>query len=67
MIATKPVVQALSTSVIGWLLAGGLAYTLGVVFFAARRIRYAHFVWHLFVIMGTACHVVAVFLAFGSA
>jgi len=44
-----------------WLLAGGLAYTAGVAFFAAdRRIRYAHFVWHLFVMAGTACHVVAV-------
>jgi hemolysin III len=67
VIATKPIVHALSTGVIGWLLAGGLAYTLGVVFYAARGIRYAHFVWHLFVIMGTACHVVAVFIAFGSA
>ena len=43
-----------------WLLMGGIAYTLGVVFFAAERIRYFHFVWHLFVVAGTACHFFAV-------
>jgi hemolysin III len=43
-----------------WLLAGGIAYTLGAVFFMAERIRYFHFVWHLFVIAGTACHFIAV-------
>jgi len=44
-----------------WLFAGGVAYTLGAVFFLAERIRYFHFVWHLFVIAGTACHFIAVF------
>jgi hemolysin III len=43
-----------------WLLAGGIAYTVGAAFFMAERIRYFHFVWHLFVIAGTACHVIAV-------
>lgn len=43
-----------------WLVAGGVAYTAGVVFFLAERIRYFHFVWHLFVITGTACHFLAV-------
>lgn len=43
-----------------WLLVGGIAYTLGVVFFAAERIRYFHFVWHLFVVAGSACHFLAV-------
>lgn len=43
-----------------WLLAGGVAYTAGVVFFVAERIRYFHFVWHLFVVAGTACHFIAV-------
>jgi len=44
-----------------WLAAGGLAYTAGVGFYVARRMPYAHFVWHLFVLVGTACHFVAVF------
>jgi hemolysin III len=43
-----------------WLVAGGLAYTVGVVFYANRRIPYGHFIWHLFVLVGTACHYVAV-------
>jgi hemolysin III len=43
-----------------WLLAGGIAYTTGVTFFATRRLRYGHFVWHLFVLTGTACHFAAV-------
>ena len=43
-----------------WLFAGGIAYTAGTLFFVAERIRYCHFVWHLFVIAGTACHFVAV-------
>lgn len=43
-----------------WLGAGGVAYTVGVVFYTARRMPYAHFVWHLFVLAGTACHYVAV-------
>ena len=43
-----------------WLLAGGIAYTAGAVFFMAERIRYFHFVWHLFVVAGTACHFIAV-------
>jgi hemolysin III len=43
-----------------WLVAGGISYTAGAVFFLAERIRYFHFVWHLFVVAGTACHFIAV-------
>jgi hemolysin III len=43
-----------------WIAAGGLAYTVGVIFFVAERFRYAHFIWHLFVGAGTACHFWAV-------
>ena len=43
-----------------WLIAGGLAYTSGIVFYAAERVRYGHFVWHVFVLMGTVCHFFAV-------
>jgi hemolysin III len=35
---------------------GGMAYTLGVVFYAWRRLPYNHAVWHLFVMAGSACH-----------
>jgi hemolysin III len=43
-----------------WLVAGGLSYTAGVVFFMTERFRYFHFVWHLFVVAGSACHFIAV-------
>ncbi len=45
-----------------WIAAGGLAYTLGVAFFAADRLRYGHLVWHVFVLLGSACHYIAVAL-----
>ena len=44
-----------------WLVAGGIAYTSGLIFFGNERVRYSHFVWHLFVITGTACHFCAIF------
>lgn len=59
VVAAKPLWQAMPAWGLFWLAAGGLAYTAGVWFYASRR-RYAHFVWHLFVIAGTACHFVAV-------
>jgi hemolysin III len=43
-----------------WLLVGGLAYTVGAGFYMASRVRYCHFVWHLFVLAGTGCHFIAV-------
>ncbi len=60
VIAIEPLRRAMPGWGLFWLAAGGASYTLGVVFYVARRLRYAHFVWHLFVIGGTACHVVAV-------
>jgi hemolysin III len=61
IIAVKPLWQQLPRASIAWLAAGGVAYTGGVAFYAARRLRYAHFVWHLCVVAGTTCHVLAVF------
>ncbi len=50
-----------------WLLAGGIAYTAGVAFFRAEGVRYTHFVWHWFVLAGTACHFIAVLRYAGGA
>ena len=62
LIAIKPMWQLIPAWGLGWLVAGGLAYTAGVAFFATdSRVRYGHFVWHLFVALGTACHCIAVF------
>lgn len=59
--AAKPLWNSLPAWGIFWLLAGGVMYSAGVLFFAYdHRIRYSHFIWHLFVLAGTACHVVGV-------
>ena len=61
VIAAKPLLLSVATPGLVLLAAGGLAYTAGVVFFALdSRLRYAHFVWHLFVVAGTVCHFFAV-------
>ncbi len=60
LIAARPVWLRVPPWGLFWLFAGGIAYTAGVAFFAARRVRYSHFVWHLFVLAGTACHFIAV-------
>lgn len=61
LVAVNPLYARVPTSGLLWLLAGGVAYTVGVAFFAAdARLRYGHFIWHLFVMAGTACHYVAV-------
>lgn len=60
VVATKPILELIPVPGILLILAGGLAYTGGLAFFAAHRIRYNHFIWHLFVIAGTICHYFAV-------
>ena len=60
VIAIKTLWLNMSVAGLAWLIAGGLSYTVGVVFYAAHHVRYAHFVWHLFVMIGTACHCFAV-------
>jgi len=56
VIAVKPLFHQVSHSFLMWMLIGGLAYTLGVIFYVARRIPYHHSVWHLFVLGGSICH-----------
>lgn len=60
LVAVKPLLQLVPMWGLFWLLAGGIAYTVGVAFYVAKSIRYGHFVWHLFVIAGTLCHFIAV-------
>jgi len=60
VIAAPTVIQRMPLSGLAWIAAGGVAYTAGVGFYAAHRVRYAHFAWHLFVIAGTVCHFFAV-------
>ena len=61
VVAAAPLVARMPGAGLAWLVAGGLAYTLGaVVFLFDSRVRFAHFVWHLFVLGGSACHFFAV-------
>ncbi len=58
--AIQPTIELVGTPGIYWLLAGGLAYTFGVVFYAWSKLPFNHAVWHGFVMGGSACHYVAV-------
>jgi hemolysin III len=60
ILAIKPLWAAIPGWGLFWIGAGGISYTVGTVFFLAERVRYAHFVWHLFVLGGSSCHFVAV-------
>ncbi len=62
LIFIRPLALAVPLSVVLWLVAGGIAYTTGVLFYVNRRLRYSHFVWHLFVLVGTGCHFAAVLI-----
>ena len=59
VVAFRPIVEALSAGALAWLVAGGVAYTAGTLFYH-RRAPYSHAVWHVFVLAGSACHFVAI-------
>jgi hemolysin III len=65
IVAIGPLLEQLSPAGLIWLLAGGLSYTFGVVFFAWEQLRFGHAVWHL--IGGSTCHFLAVFFHAGGA
>jgi hemolysin III len=57
IVAAAPPVERMSGPGLGWTVAGGLSYTAGaVVFLFDSKLRYAHFVWHLFVLGRSTCH-----------
>lgn len=60
VVAIKPMVTLIPLPGVLLIFAGGIAYSGGLAFFGAHRIRYNHFIWHLFVIAGTTCHYLAV-------
>jgi hemolysin III len=55
-----PLVESIGWTGFFWVLAGGIAYTVGIIFYAAKHKAYSHFVWHLFVFAGSLCHTVAI-------
>jgi hemolysin III len=58
----RPLALAIPLSALVCLITGGVAYMAGTLFFANERLRYGHFVWHLFVLAGSSCHFAAVFI-----
>lgn len=61
LVAVVPLLKALGTAGFSWLAAGGLFYTVGIIFYALDdRLCHAHGIWHLFVIAGSVAHYVAI-------
>jgi hemolysin III len=55
-IAIKPMLTTVPRGLFWWLLAGGLFYTSGTIFYGLKKMQYHHVLWHLFVLFGSACH-----------
>ena len=60
IVAARPLLETLPRAGVIWLATGGLLYTAGTLFYLRDRPRYSHTIWHLFVLGGSTCHVVAV-------
>lgn len=61
IIAIKPMLTVVPIGLFWWILAGGLCYTGGVLFYVRKKMRYHHVLWHLFVLFGSACHFLGFF------
>jgi hemolysin III len=60
--AVKPLIQNLSTEGIAWLLAGGIAYTVGAIIYSFKKIKFNHAIFHVFVLIGSISHFLSVYL-----
>jgi hemolysin III len=59
--AIKPLVNSLPIEGLFWLLSGGISYTVGAVLYSIKRIKYNHAIFHIFVLLGSFCHFIAIF------
>ena len=60
LVAFKPLLQCVSTTAVAWIIAEGVCYITGALFYTLHRRRYMHTVFHFFVLAGSVCHIVAV-------
>ena len=60
--AAKPLINNLATEGLIWLLIGGISYTIGAVIFSIRKIKFNHAIFHVFVLIGSICHFISVYL-----
>ncbi|MCF8390374.1 MAG: hemolysin III family protein [Bacteroidales bacterium] len=57
----KPLIQSLDLGGLIWLLAGGVAYTVGAVFFSLNKLKFNHAIFHIFVLLGSFCHFMSIY------
>jgi len=60
LVAFKPLIDTVSTAAVAWIIAEGVCYITGAVFYSLNKKRYMHSVFHFFVLAGSVCHVIAV-------
>lgn len=60
LVAFKPLIEAVSFDVVGWLIAEGVCYVTGAVLYSFHKVKHMHSVFHIFVLLGTICHMVVV-------
>jgi len=60
-LAINPLIENMSFAGLAWLFAGGISYTVGALFYSIKRMPYGHAVFHVFVLLGSACHFVSVY------
>jgi hemolysin III len=60
VIALPQLIDAMGAGGIAWLVAGGVSYTVGAIFYVAKRLYFHHVIWHCFVLIGATCHFLAV-------
>lgn len=61
LFAIEPLIDNLSSDGLFWLVAGGVAYTIGAILYSIKQIRFNHAIFHLFVLAGSACHFISVY------
>ena len=59
--AIQPLIDSLDPEGMQWLIAGGLAYTVGAIFYSIKKISFNHAIFHLFVLIGTFCHFISIY------
>ena len=62
ILTVQPLIERISTRGVAWLIAGGLAYSFGAVFYVRSEVKYCHAIWHVFVLLGSALHYGAIVL-----
>jgi len=60
--AIKPLINNFSSDGLLWLVAGGMAYTIGAILYSIKKIKFNHAIFHILVLIGSVCHFVSVFL-----